>query len=115
MSTPIFPMYFAEIDCQPIFTFRFNLPEPGVGRDDILVYIEYGFSAANHDIITYNVWAQIRNAHIRTFLGSGSVLTPANDEDIIPKIMGDLNSKEEFYDLIHDFISHFGGSASNKP
>lgn len=107
MSMPEFPIYIAEVNCESLFTFRFELPEHGVGRDDIVIYVEYGAAADGSRSITYNVWAQFRDSLIRAFLCPGNVAGTIDASDVISKIMYDLNSNEEFYDRVHHFIAHF--------
>lgn len=107
MGIPEFPIYISEVNCESIFAFRFTLPEQDIGRDDIVIYVEYGISSDDAGTITYNVWAQFRDSLIRAFLCPGSVPGTLEAADIIPKIMYALNSQELFYERVNEFITHF--------
>lgn len=107
MSSPEFPIYISEVNCEFLLAFRFTLPEQGIGRDDVVIYVEYGITPENAETITYNVWAQFRDSLIRAFLCPGSVPGTLEAADIIPKIMYDLNSQELFYERVNEFIAHF--------
>ena len=107
MNMPKYPICFAEINCESLFTFRFALPEADIGRDDIVIYVEYGANADGSQTITYNVWAQFRNSLIRAFLCPGNVPVAVDALDAIPKIMYDLNSNKDFYETVNHFIAHF--------
>lgn len=107
MGVQEFPIYISEVNCESIFTFRFTLPEQDIGRDDVVIYVEYGITPDNEETITYNVWAQFRDSLIRAFLCPGSVPGTLEAADIIPKIMYALNSQELFYERVNEFIAHF--------
>lgn len=104
---PEFPIHISKVNCESMFTFRFTLPEQDIGRNDIVIYVEYGISPDDVVTITYNVWAQFRGSLIRVFLCPGSISGAFDASNLIPRIMYDLNSMELFYERVNAFITHF--------
>ena len=108
MNKKNFPMYLAEVDVSQCYGFCFNLPKQDIGRDDIVIHVEY-WNISN-DVVRYNVWGQFKETYFRAYLCSSSVPGSAEVGDIVPKIMFDLNSSKEFYEGVYSFIDHFGAT-----
>lgn len=65
MATHDFPIYLAEINCELLHAFRFTVPEQEIGRDDVIILVEYGDE--EDGVVPYCVWAQFRGKNIRAF------------------------------------------------
>lgn len=105
MAKSDFPLFIAELDVSQFYGFHFQLPAQDIGRDDILIYVEYESPAKKK--VRYHVWAQFKDTFVRAYLCSASVPGSAEEADIVPKIMFDLNSSKDFYEQVYTFIDHF--------
>lgn len=103
-----FPMYIAEVNVEEFFSFRFKLPAQDIGRNDVMIYVEYDNPSAKN--IWYNVYGQIKDSYIRAYLCSSSIPGSAVSGDVVSRIIFDLNSSKEFYLQVANFIDHFGNT-----
>lgn len=101
-----FPIFLSEVDVFQYHAFHFSLPAEDIGRDDILIHVEYEISENN--IVFYHAWAQYQNSYFRAHLISSSILLTGNGPDVISKIVFALNSSPDFYEQLYSFIGHFG-------
>ena len=108
MANTNFPIFLAEVDVAEFQAFRFQLPPQDIGRNDILIYVEY--DRTEHGIVHYNAWGQFKDTYIRSFLVSSSISLSTGTKDVVSKIIFDLNSSDIFYEQVHSFIDHFGRS-----
>lgn len=102
-----FPMHFVESTVELINCFRFQIPQADIGRDDIIIYVEYGVEEKNKDKIHYNVWCQIKNQPIRAYLSSDVIVGNIEDETTIQSILSAINESNDFYDMLDHFIEVF--------
>lgn len=105
MAYSEFPLYIAEVDVSQFYGFHFQLPSKDIGRSDILIHVEY--ESPTKRTVRYHVWGQFKDTYVRAYLCSASVPGSAEEADIVPKIMFDLNSNKGFYDQVYDFIEHY--------
>ena len=100
-----FPMLIVEVDVQTISCSRFMMPKQDIGRGDIEITIDYGDSLTDTKTLTCNIWARIGNAAIKGFLTTIHAEKAKSPDDDIDSIMSALNSSEEFYNTLHQFIA----------
>lgn len=105
MRNPEFPIYLEQISVRTYTGFFFTLPERYIGRDDVKIYVEYGVAEEQGKVL-YNVWAQMSEQSIRAFIMAGATTIDA-EENVIDKIVAELNDSDEFHETIEHFIQHF--------
>lgn len=105
MSNPQFPIYLEQVHVHEYKGFCFTLPERYIGRNDVIIYVEYRASENNSEVM-YNVWAQLTEQSIRALIMTSAVAVNPK-ENIIDTIMEELNGSEEFRETTEHFIEHF--------
>ena len=105
MSKSDFPLFLSEVEVAQYFGFHFSVPKADIGREDIIICIEY--EQVSPGQVRYHAWGQIRDSYVRAYLLSSFVAGSDKSSNIIPKIMFDINSSKAFYQSLDSFISHF--------
>lgn len=105
MNYPEYPVYLTEVNCCPLYAFRFNLPPQNEGWNCVTLYVEYDYADKTHDATAYQVWAQFEEAVFRGYLCSGIVPYAPTNKDIIWLIANDINNCEKFHEEIYKFMN----------
>ena len=99
-----YPIHYYKLDVREYKGFLFPMPEHDAGRDDILIFVEYGENVNNPKETVYQAWGQ-RKDHptMRCLVSDGTVPTKSLKDNAAQAIITVLNESDDFINEVKRF------------
>lgn len=98
------PLHFAQVDIHPFEGFAFMLPKEDIGRDDILITVEY-HETDSPEALYLTAWAQQIDGLIRFCCFETEYPVSRFKETGVEGIAYHLNGAKAFNEGVHEFLT----------
>ena len=108
--------FFGAFQIADINTFRFNLPQPIVGRDDIEIDVDYGPALEDPSKTIAVVWAWLSNFPLKACVLNLVLDCPCDDRpQVKAAVVRQLQMSDDFLGGLHGYLGMLGLDEESRP